>query len=349
MSDTSLAITCRTWIRESKLLYDYRSTDFLQEYIEMSSGGCLALNFNTESELSESYQNDSIILKVKKLGNDYIILPADKYPLGEVISKTKNNLKLGSLLSEGTIFKIGRLFFKVKEIVLNTVKSHPNNIYETNLQEETSCRVCFSGTETPSNPLISVCSCTGSMKYTHLVCLQKWILSKAKVTKNHLHRSYRWKSLSCEICKCKLSPVMSYKESQVEIVKIPKPKGKYLVLEEMLGDEFCYYLHLLEVDVMPINIGRSTYCELKIDDMSVSKVHASIELVDNKFYIKDNYSKYGTLVLVDEPMIIRENEQRFVQVNNTFIILTVYSERSFTNCFRLCCKKSRRVAQNDDA
>lgn len=348
MSDTSLVITCRTWVTDSKLLYDYRSTDYLQEYIEMISGGCLALNSSTQLEGTESIQNNSIILKVKKLGNDYIILPAEKYPLGEVISKTKNNLKHGSLLSDGSIFKIGRLFFKVKEIVLNTVKSHPVNIYETNLQDEISCRICLSGTETSSNPLISVCSCTGSMKYIHLVCVQKWILSKAKVTRSICHRSYRWKSLSCEICKSKLLPVVSYKGIDIDIVRVPKPKGGYLVLEEILGDEFCYYLHLLEISKMPIYIGRSNYCEFKIDDMSVSKIHATIELIGDKFYLKDNYSKYGTLVLVDEPMIIRENEQRFVQVNNTFIILTVYNEKSFSNCFRLCCRKNRKVAHQDE-
>ena len=182
MSDTSLVITCRTWIRDSKLLFDYKSRDYWQENIEMTTGGCLALTTNMQPGSPESFQVNSIVLKINKLGDDYIITPTKNHPLGEVISKTKRNLNNGTLLKEDDIFKIGRLFYKVKELNSNTIKNEATDLFETNLHDEKSCRICFSGSESPTNPLVSLCSCTGSMKYTHLTCLQKWILSKAKCT-----------------------------------------------------------------------------------------------------------------------------------------------------------------------
>lgn len=343
MSNLSLAITCRTWIRDSKLLFDYRSRDYWQEKKIMNSGGCLALNSNTELEGSEASAENSIVLKICKLGDSFIIAPTNKFPLGEVISKTKRNQKLGTALDEGDIFKIGRIFFKVKELSLNCKKNESISLIVTDAQDDNTCRICFTGLETSANPLVSLCSCIGTMKYTHLSCLQNWILSKAKIVKNPYHESYKWKSLSCDVCNDKFLPSISYNGTDIEIAKINKPESSYMILEEIQGDESCYALHVIDTDKIPINIGRSRYCELKINDMSVSKIHATIELVNGKFYIRDNYSKFGTLIFLDKPIAIKKNKQRFVQVNNTFISLKVYEEWSIRDFFRFCCIKGEKV------
>jgi len=46
----------------------------------------------------------------------------------------------------------------------------------------------------------------------------------------------------------------------------------------------------------PIKLGRGHQCEIKITDVSVSRVHAEIRLTNEKFYIKDMNSKFGTLI-----------------------------------------------------
>ena len=46
------------------------------------------------------------------------------------------------------------------------------------------CRICFDST---SEPLIQPCKCSGTMKYVHTSCLQKWILHK--------------KNYTCPVCK----------------------------------------------------------------------------------------------------------------------------------------------------
>ena len=45
-----------------------------------------------------------------------------------------------------------------------------------------------------------------------------------------------------------------------------------------------------------IKIGRANECEIRLTDISVSRRHAEIKLVDGDFYIKDTGAKFGTLV-----------------------------------------------------
>jgi len=44
--------------------------------------------------------------------------------------------------------------------------------------EDKMCRVCWMDGQEDGNPLVSPCTCTGSVKYIHFNCLQKWLLSK---------------------------------------------------------------------------------------------------------------------------------------------------------------------------
>jgi pSer/pThr/pTyr-binding forkhead associated (FHA) protein len=57
---------------------------------------------------------------------------------------------------------------------------------------------------------------------------------------------------------------------------------------------------------------------LIISDISVSRLHATIKLLNNKFVIFDNNSKFGTLVLLKDSFPIT-NEKIAVQVGRTVI------------------------------
>lgn len=45
-------------------------------------------------------------------------------------------------------------------------------------------------------------------------------------------------------------------------------------------------------------LGRGHESDLRINDISVSRCHAIIKFKDGRFYLEDNLSKFGTLVLV---------------------------------------------------
>lgn len=63
------------------------------------------------------------------------------------------------------------------------------------------CRVCFRESNAENDPLLSLCKCTGSVKFIHLLCLKTWLNLKLTQHQSPSLRSYYWKSFDCEICK----------------------------------------------------------------------------------------------------------------------------------------------------
>ena len=51
-------------------------------------------------------------------------------------------------------------------------------------------------------------------------------------------------------------------------------------------------------------IGRAFDAGMRVPDISVSRYHSTIEFKNGDFYIKDNGSKFGTLILMNEPLVI---------------------------------------------
>ncbi len=64
------------------------------------------------------------------------------------------------------------------------------------------CRICYSDSNAAANPLLSICHCTGSMRFVHFNCLKAWLETKLVVKRQGNILSYYLKSLECEICKC---------------------------------------------------------------------------------------------------------------------------------------------------
>jgi hypothetical protein len=71
------------------------------------------------------------------------------------------------------------------------------------------------------------------------------------------------------------------------------------------------------------NMGRGHESEVRVNDISVSRCHAIIKYKPDGFYIEDNRSKFGTLVLLKEPFPLRPEYTSAVQVGRTVISFTV--------------------------
>lgn len=69
-----------------------------------------------------------------------------------------------------------------------------------------------------------------------------------------------------------------------------------------------------------IKLGRNHECHIRINDISVSRVHSIIKLIGGRFVIFDNESKFGTLVKVRQDMPIDFDKKAF-QVGRT--VLTI--------------------------
>ena len=80
-------------------------------------------------------------------------------------------------------------------------------------------------------------------------------------------------------------------------------------------------MHILHPSsfVRLVNIGRGHDSDLRVNDISVSRLHATIKLKKTGFYLTDQKSKFGTLVLIKNRLDLSPNVTKAVQIGRTVI------------------------------
>lgn len=78
---------------------------------------------------------------------------------------------------------------------------------------------------------------------------------------------------------------------------------------------------LLKLNYKPvITIGRGSCSDIRMNDISVSRKHATLRLTSQGLFIEDNISKFGTLVLVKEPFPILKNRNNiYLQIGRSVV------------------------------
>lgn len=66
-----------------------------------------------------------------------------------------------------------------------------------------------------------------------------------------------------------------------------------------------------------VKLGRGHESNIRVTDISVSRVHATIEVHKGKFFLRDENSKFGTLIGLDRPRLLVLHHS--VQNRNTVI------------------------------
>ena len=84
-------------------------------------------------------------------------------------------------------------------------------------------------------------------------------------------------------------------------------------------------MFLDDADYNSYVLGRGNEADLRISDISVSRLHARIFLKDNKYIIEDLSSKFGTLVLVTDRIEITE-ENKVIQIGRTLVSISKTNE-----------------------
>ena len=70
-------------------------------------------------------------------------------------------------------------------------------------------------------------------------------------------------------------------------------------------------------------LGRGHESEVRINDISVSRCHAIIKCRKDGFYIEDNLSKFGTIVLLKKELRLAEDHTMAVQVGRSVVSFTI--------------------------
>ena len=89
--------------------------------------------------------------------------------------------------------------------------------------------------------------------------------------------------------------------TEYNLVDYDVPSGNYMMLESLYHDKntsrIIYILKPNSANQL-FKIGRGHDSDLRYNDISMSRVHAKLSFKNGKWWLQDNDSKFGTLVLV---------------------------------------------------
>ena len=203
------------------------------------------------------------------------------------------------------------------------------------------CRICYGKDTNIENPLICPCTCKGSMKYIHYQCLKNWLNSKIEAESSldseteEVGITYCCKDLSCELCKTKFPDYLNHK-GKIYNITFYKPKFKqFIIFESMRADKLkTKFIHILSFDNKnQIALGRANDCDLSFPELSVSRYHCFIHKDINKLYLEDNNSKFGTLVLLQNPNILMiDNSPLRLQKKRVYLKIKLLIPSSIFSC-----------------
>lgn len=167
------------------------------------------------------------------------------------------------------------------------------------------------------------------MGYIHFKCLKQCI--KVRITKKEAENyiCYLWKNYQCEICLYEYPKVIRYKEISYEIIDLVIPYEQYLIIDYNLYDDTkkkTFRKGIIIVKITEnenITIGRNQNNIIKLKDISVSRSHCYVYKKDNRLYLKDKHSKFGTLLYLNKPFTVTFNKnytqkRNYKNKNNCF-------------------------------
>jgi len=266
-----------------------------------------------------------------------------------------NSAEKDCSLRVGDEVKFGRVRFKVTQIkvaqakniqkhnkrsIIDSLKEHMQMTQDALANHNTSqksaknstaeglCKIClYDKSEEEHDPLISPCNCIGSVKFVHLKCMQNWVKSKLNMQQNKNIVTIFWKNLQCELCKTSLP--INFQHNGENLCLIPfdnRISGSYIMMESFSKEKNSTGIHLIDLsNNQHFKIGRGHDCDLKISDISVSRVHAIMVVSKEKISLKDNNSKFGTLILRRDPIVLNpENlKTQWLQCGRTLFRFTL--------------------------
>ena len=201
---------------------------------------------------------------------------------------------------------------------------------EVNSEEKILCRICYCEEEDKErNPMVHLCKCKGGINYAHFNCIKLWMRTKLIIIGNRKRtvKTYYINKFNCEICKTPYP--FHFKipnhDKIFELIDIKRPDGNYIILEsldQVKDNNNNKYIHIISlVNEEEITIGRGIDADMKINDISVSRLHSKLKFnfEQKSLLIKDCGSKFGTLVLIKNPFELREKEFLEMQVGRSVV------------------------------
>jgi hypothetical protein len=316
-----LLISTATWSRDSHGLYDYESDSVQKQQIK-TSAPCFLVRKDNEIQVMEALPpaGCAVLARIEPYSRGFRIMSGAPYggdSLWQVVRSSEQEA-LGIPIEPGTTVKLGRVQILVSEIAQETSPGASTLSSDDELSDDQKlCKICFGVTE-ELNSLISPCDCSGSVRYVHVDCLKRWLTSKCVVNQTDNFASYFWKSMHCELCKKVYPFSLTAGGREVSLFSVSKSEGVTLALELLARESHNQAVYILNTkDNTSLRLGRGHESDLRINDISVSRCHAILNIRQGQFYLKDNSSKFGTLIKLPNEIFIDRGTTLVVQTGRT--------------------------------
>ena len=294
-------------------------------------------NYFDELESSNKYSDK---FKLKDIDDDEVLIQKKntniniKYHAKIIDMENQRNPTNSNFKENIQILKLDNQKNKIKE----------NNTDKKKIQfikikkKDQICRICYMEEEDEEeNPIVQPCHCSGSCKYIHLKCLRQWIMNKSclKVDQNDQCCVYLFSESECELCKMKLPDFVKHNGRLISLLDFSDDFKNYLILESLtLDKENNKFLYIISIDKdKEIRVGRGQQCSILLSDVSVSRIHCFFIIRGKNIYLRDNDSKFGTLILM-QPSSIKmiEGLPLNIQVGRTFFSFLIKKETKLFGC-----------------
>jgi hypothetical protein len=128
-------------------------------------------------------------------------------------------------------------------------------------------------------------------------------------------------------------------DKTAELLSIKYPEKNYVVLENFNESRESSLMHIIDFGTTnTVNIGRARNSDIRINDISVSRKHASLKMTKNGVYMVDLDSKFGTLMQIRREIVLETGRKVTVQCGRSVLTFLYKRPWSWTSCFILCGK-----------
>ena len=262
--------------------------------------------------------------------NDVIKLGRVKYSLNEInIPSRQNNIDIAIPSNDPSKYDIDELNMNTEPVFDFIFEAKDSNDFTDIPDDEKICKICYSeDNDKENNPLVHLCNCNGGLRFSHFLCIKKWMETKLVIKENEKKtvKSYNIKSFNCEICKTPYPFKFKLKgvEKPFELIDLQKPVNcDYIVLEslnQMKDNCNIKSIHVIQLTGDELTVGRGHESDVRINDISVSRSHAKLKynIDEGTLLLRDLKSKFGTLILIKKPLKIKEKKIH-LQIGRTYI------------------------------
>ena len=202
--------------------------------------------------------------------------------------------------------------------IMITSLGNSTSLINNEIKSKIICRLCYLGESTITDPLISPCNCSGTMKYIHLSCLKKSIKLKYNKKSTNSLEMFLFQNYACEICLTPYPKYIVYKTNVYYLIDIDVNKFENYVLCDLSKYtennknrqimHFGYIMFKID-DNKELTLGRKKNNDIKLKDISVSRNHCVIIKKDDNLFIKDLGSKFGTMKYIKDSIELKLKQQ----------------------------------------